>query len=1364
MKGFTSAIPTRTFALSLAACIGLAASAKNPPLTGGMATQTGPDLMTKAISCSPASQVTQLAFNNVRAVIENGGNMWERRAGNSRSGYEVPKTSDFSGPNAIFAGALWMGGISSTGQLKIAAVQYRQNGNDFWPGPLTTEGAATVSSEVCLEYDAFYVTSRAQAETHLQYFNCSNDPECDLEELFPDGYSIPTSFVDWPANGNPSAGQDLYLAPFVDTDGDGFYDPYVGDYPDYGFNTTVEDCKNKDRDAPVALFGDNNIYWIFNDKGDAHTETNGEPIGLEVRAQAFSFNSNDEINNMTFINYTVINQGSQTLTKTYFGHFIDPDLGCPDDDFVGCDVQRGLGFAYNWQDNDATCQGGSSIGYGQQPPAIGVDFFEGPYQDDDGVDNPGPQNTGEFIDCIIARDQKGIPYKGLGIGYGDSVIDNERFGMRAFIYFNREGNSNLTDPSNASHWYNYLQSIWKNGRPQSYGGNGYSEDPNAIRCFYMFPWNTDVVGWGTNCAVQPDWRELAPTPALPDRRFVQSAGPFTLLPGQTNNVTVGVVYARAASGGAAASVIPLRIADDKAQALFDNCFKILDGPDAPDLAIQELDRELILYLVNPVGSNNESENYVEVDPVIPESGPNGPYDRAYRFQGYKVYQLKDNTVSVSDLGNIDLARLVYQGDVKDSIGQLINYTYSDIVQQAVPTEQVNGADDGVVHAIRIADDKFAQGNPKLVNFKSYYYLAIAYGYNNYEDYNIGQGTGQSKPYVAGRKAAFGSIRSYVGIPHKPSPEAGGSIQNSSFGDLMPVTRLEGQGNGGLRLELEQSTLDAIASDPSGRVAELSYKPGSAPIAVRVVDPLAVPKAEFEVWMQDSVTPGNLNDAYWFINKINGDEVVTVYSDRTIDLNYEQLLLDWGISVSIGQTFYYSTAQGPEFLATAPIGSGTMTFADDSKPWLMGIPDGEGINNAQNWILSGLTTDTDFPIYSDRANKDNNQIYENILGGTWAPWTLVGIDDFQPGRAGSLGSSTQTPSKIAETPSVQVIITSDKSKWSRCMVVEEEANTTLSIGGAQKLSLRKSPSVDKEGRMSGTPGCNEAEATMNGTQPTGAGWFPGYAVELETGERLNISFGENSFWGGAIGQDMLWNPGTDILTSAGDPTFGGSHWIYVFKNDRRLTGNQGRVPSYDEAQFMYGLASSGGTADLINLYRGVAWVGSAIRNASFPHLATDVNIVLNVAKPYTSFTQYPGAVGSPIQTPLNNGLPLYKFGSGNYAVTTRDDETANATLDIIGIVPNPYYGFSGYETTRLDNRVKFINLPEECTISIYNVGGTLVRKFKKSNDLTYLDWDLKNSTNIPIAGGVYICHVEVPGVGETVLKWFGALRPLDLQNF
>ena len=91
--------------------------------------------------------------------------------------------------------------------------------------------------------------------------------------------------------------------------------------------------------------------------------------------------------------------------------------------------------------------------------------------------------------------------------------------------------------------------------------------------------------------------------------------------------------------------------------------------------------------------------------------------------------------------------------------------------------------------------------------------------------------------------------------------------------------------------------------------------------------------------------------------------------------------------------------------------------------------------------------------------------------------------------------------------------------------------------------------------------------------------------------------------------------------------------------------------------------------------------------------------------------------------------------------------------------------SKYETSKLDNRVKITNLPEECTVSIYNLSGTLVRQYQRTNDpVTALDWDLKNQKNVPIAGGVYIIHVDVPGIGQKILKWFGVMRPVDLDNF
>ena len=99
-----------------------------------------------------------------------------------------------------------------------------------------------------------------------------------------------------------------------------------------------------------------------------------------------------------------------------------------------------------------------------------------------------------------------------------------------------------------------------------------------------------------------------------------------------------------------------------------------------------------------------------------------------------------------------------------------------------------------------------------------------------------------------------------------------------------------------------------------------------------------------------------------------------------------------------------------------------------------------------------------------------------------------------------------------------------------------------------------------------------------------------------------------------------------------------------------------------------------------------------------------------------------------------------------------------------MVPNPYYGYSEYETSQLDNRIKITNLPKESKIRIYTVSGTLIRTIKKSDDLTSVDWDLKNDHGIPVASGLYIIHVDAKDIGEKILKWFGVLRPIDLDTF
>ena len=136
----------------------------------------------------------------------------------------------------------------------------------------------------------------------------------------------------------------------------------------------------------------------------------------------------------------------------------------------------------------------------------------------------------------------------------------------------------------------------------------------------------------------------------------------------------------------------------------------------------------------------------------------------------------------------------------------------------------------------------------------------------------------------------------------------------------------------------------------------------------------------------------------------------------------------------------------------------------------------------------------------------------------------------------------------------------------------------------------------------------------------------------------------------------------------------------------------------------------------------------------------------------------------VEEAVNNWDPIYRFDTEDVAAQIGEVTVLEEMLEEINIVPNPYYAYSQYETNKLDNRVKIVNLPEVCTVRIYNLSGTLIRTYNKADPLTYVDWDLKNEANVPIAGGVYIIHIDVPGVGQAVRKWFGVMRPVDLDNF
>ena len=203
----------------------------------------------RSAACAPATALRNIEWNNVRALIETGGSLWQDRATSSAS-YEVPKGG---GVSSLYAGALWMGGISPDQQLKLAALTFRGRGNDFWTGPLTIDGSAEIDASTCQQYDNFFVSTRSDAQLHRSYFDALASETVDEE--FPDGYAIPSYFFDYPAHGDTALNQDFYLAPFKDYDGNGFYDPSQGDYPWYDFISEI-DCGRRTREDIVPLYGD----------------------------------------------------------------------------------------------------------------------------------------------------------------------------------------------------------------------------------------------------------------------------------------------------------------------------------------------------------------------------------------------------------------------------------------------------------------------------------------------------------------------------------------------------------------------------------------------------------------------------------------------------------------------------------------------------------------------------------------------------------------------------------------------------------------------------------------------------------------------------------------------------------------------------------------------------------------------------------------------------------------------------------------------------------------------------------------------------------------------------------------------------
>jgi hypothetical protein len=381
--------------------------------------------------------------------------------------YNVPR---YSKTNSIFCSSIWIGGYDQQGNLYAAAQTYRQNtGNDFLPGPLDTVGKADSAAKVF--FDNIWVTRRTDIDEFRYQYAIGNVQN--------GTFVISPYILDWPAFYNNSAFPQK-LAPFVDFNNDGLYNPYDGDYPE--------------------VKGEQMSWCVYND--DLwKTETNSPSMFAEIHATAYGYycpSSQDALSRLiaytTFYHYDLYNRSDRTYDSCYFGIWSEIDLGNAADDYVGCNVTNNSFYAYN---GDSIDDGRG--GFGLCTPVQNITFLKGP---------PAPFGDNKDNNHNRVTDES-----------------EEDLGMSGFLIFYPANNTISSNPYYADDYYGYLVPRWLDDSPVTFGGDGVGNFVGAtnIPTTFMFPDTTDPnfsVPWTMPGA------GMQPT----DVRGNGSVGPFTWQP------------------------------------------------------------------------------------------------------------------------------------------------------------------------------------------------------------------------------------------------------------------------------------------------------------------------------------------------------------------------------------------------------------------------------------------------------------------------------------------------------------------------------------------------------------------------------------------------------------------------------------------------------------------------------------------------------------------------------------------------------------------------------------------------------------------------------------------------------------------
>ena len=477
-----------------------------------------------------------------------------------------------------------------------------------------------------------------------------------------------------------------YGAPYIDRNGNGAYDPP----PPFSDTFTVDSLISQNRDEPGIAGADPNspadqVIWTVANDLDA-SQTIGfnysEPLGLELQFTIWGYKRTDAMGNLYFKRFRIINKGGVDVTdggtkgsfyidSMYVCNWSDIDLGSFSDDLAGCDTTLSVGFCYNGNAIDQTF-----LKYGIPVPSPGYDFFAGPLV-------PALGDSAVF-------DLK-------------RVYDKKNLGMTSFSYFS--AGSPYSDPCNretagyacnTGQWWKMLRGYAPLGTLLT------ADEPYASGPFpeTKFPLSGDPVshtgfldGLGTDYSFAPG-----------DRRILLSTGPFTMAPGDTQDVVVAFVAGLGADR--LSSVAVMKFNDRFAQNTFDALFQVPKPPKAPNVTVAALDGEVVLDWGSDLQRVSDDENTV--------ANPG-----AYKFEGYNIYQLPSRSSTLAD------ARRIVTYDLPSDPTVVLDQQFDQASGQILYVPVQFGTNSGIERYFNFKRD-YIKDIDKIYNGQEYYLAVTCY--------------------------------------------------------------------------------------------------------------------------------------------------------------------------------------------------------------------------------------------------------------------------------------------------------------------------------------------------------------------------------------------------------------------------------------------------------------------------------------------------------------------------------------------------------------------------------------------------------------------------------------------------------------